>query len=411
MDDFFGEDGTNIWEELKVDLDRVFTQKNNNFDVLPDLGHTAFRNEGNHDFWHEFDHLDQPDFGFNTGVAFVGGACQLEESGRGTPLFGHPPTPERILPPFFLPLGFRPEKVDFDNQDEKKQSQKAAARLEKLARKLNEKSRELPRPTKKNKKTPPKEKPTISAKKPPPTTQEDEVFGKFDEVNAYALSLWDRITPCDAMNAQFGLAIHQPLLKVRFAHRTNKYAGLSYIRGLDKIFVTSHLPENILHIYAQVMYDIDWKANQNHALTNKSAKFHAKPRVNTDANGITTAMRIHIGQGKAPVAFKDLPKSMRGIKVNSKCDPLQLMRELLEFESSAMFHDLERQTILPAEVRRELRNLDIVPADGKFGMMAINQRRVFRKNPKCGQDWYEHMHMHMHILFFPFLVQYKLYCR
>lgn len=86
--------------------------------------------------------------------------------------------------------------------------------------------------------------------------------------------------------------------------------------------------------------------------------------------------------------MSDLPDAMKGFKRHSNEVPFSdLYEQLLQFQASELYQSIKRTDPLPVKVQEEYEMFDIVPQAGKFAMMAINHRRVFRKNPATGLNW------------------------
>ena len=163
----------------------------------------------------------------------------------------------------------------------------------------------------------------------------------IEDVNNEVLAMWDSLTPFRASIALKGFAFKCYVLKMRFACRTRKYAGLGYIPELNRVFSLAHLPTDVMHIYAQVSEDIGPHTNMS-----------------SEVDSITISMQILSVCGTQQVMpFTDFPTIMHGAMRDG--NPAEMMMELAKLKRTDVFQNLSRRAQPPQNVTNELNNLEI----------------------------------------------------
>jgi hypothetical protein len=201
-----------------------------------------------------------------------------------------------------------------------------------------------------------------------------------EAVDLFRKQLWGQMTPHSATLKVKGFDVQVWLVAIGMTHRRHQYSCLLYIPGLKEFVIAAHFMEDLNHLYAQISADIDVKK---------------KPRC-TDAASSTLCLQL-LRPGQASVPLKEFPQALRSSGKNPTMEDLKnAYTELLQFSESDVFKSLQCKGV-PLQVLEEMQ---------RFPMHAMDERRLFRTNPKNGENWYNcfFLCLYKFLLFFFFVI-------
>ena len=182
-----------------------------------------------------------------------------------------------------------------------------------------------------------------------------------EAVEFFRKQLWGQMTPHPATLKVKGFDVQVWLVAVSMTHRRHQYSCLLYIPGLQEFVIAAHFMEDLNHLYAQISADINAEK---------------KPRC-TDAASATLCLQL-LRPGQLSVPLKELPQALRSSGKNPTEEDLkEAYTQLLQFSESDVCQSLQCKGA-PLKVLEEMRRLP---------MHAANERRLFRTNPKNGENW------------------------